>query len=160
LIIVCGLPGSGKTTHATALADQLGAIRMSADDWMDAMGVSLWDADTRGDVEQLQWQLTQELLRDGHTVIIEWGTWARSERDALREGARHVGARVELHYLDVPVDLLWERIQARGLESPPMSKDQLDAYARAIDVPGEDEMAGYDTNTPRGAPSPCPCWRR
>jgi len=119
---------------------------MSADDWMDALGVNLWDAETRADVEQLQWQLTQELLRHGHTVIIEWGTWGRSERDALREGARRVGAAVELHYLDVPVDLLWNRIQTRGLESPPMTRDQLNRYAQAIDIPTSDELAHYDEN--------------
>lgn len=147
LIIVCGLPGSGKTTHATALASQLGGIRMSADDWMAAIGANLWQEGARARVEALQWQLTQEFLRNGHTVVIEWGTWARSERDALRKGARRLGAAVELHYLDVPLDVLWERIHTRGLESPPMTREQLDAYARAIDVPTDDELTLFDDPT-------------
>jgi predicted kinase len=44
-------------------------------------------------------------------VIIEWGTWGKAERDALRLGARDIGVGVELHYLSVPVDTLFERIQ-------------------------------------------------
>jgi len=41
LIIVCGLPGSGKTTHAKQLQAKLGAICFSADEWMDALSLDL-----------------------------------------------------------------------------------------------------------------------
>ena len=96
LIIVCGLPGSGKTTHAEQLAALHGGFRLSADDWMGVLDINLWDGDARDRIERLQWELAQDLLRRGQTVIIEWGTWGRSERDALREGARARGAAVEL----------------------------------------------------------------
>ena len=42
MIIVCGLPGSGKTTRAKALEREHGAVRLSADDWMDDLGLNLW----------------------------------------------------------------------------------------------------------------------
>ena len=60
-------------------------------------------------MEALQWELALELLVLGQTVVIEWGVWARSERDTVRERARELGARVELVYLDVPVDELVRR---------------------------------------------------
>src|SRR4051812_438273 len=41
LIIVCGLPGSGKTTHAKQLEDRLRAIRFAPDEWMEALGIDL-----------------------------------------------------------------------------------------------------------------------
>ena len=147
LIIVCGLPGSGKTTHAARLAAQLNGFRLSADGWMEMLNVNLWDGDFRDRIERLQWDLAQELLRRQQTVIIEWGTWGRSERDALREGAKVLGASVELHYLDEPIDVLWERIRDRGLEDPPMTREQLESYAGTIDVPSEDELALYDPQT-------------
>src|SRR5689334_10379088 len=91
LIIVCGLPGSGKTTHARRLETELSAIRFCADEWMDALAVDLWDEKMREKVERLQWKLAQQFLAQGLTVIIEWGTWARAERDALRVRARAMG---------------------------------------------------------------------
>ena len=104
LIIVCGLPGSGKTTLASTLESKLRAVRFSPDEWMDALALNLWEEEKRAKIEALQWKLAQQLLAQGHTVIIEWGTWARTERDTLRLEARAVGAAVELHYVSAPAE--------------------------------------------------------
>lgn len=88
LIIVCGLPGSGKTTYAKKLEETLGAIRFCPNEWMDALSLSLHDEEKRARIEALQWTQAQKLLALGSTVIVEWGTWGRSERDTLRLGAR------------------------------------------------------------------------
>jgi predicted kinase len=98
LVIVCGLPGSGKTMHAKQLEWNLRAIRFSPDEWMEVLEIGLWDGEVRGRIEKLQWKLAQDFLALGHNVILEWGTWGKSERDALRTGARALGAAVELHF--------------------------------------------------------------
>jgi predicted kinase len=125
LIVVCGLPGSGKTTHAKQLQARLRAIRLCPDEWMDALSLDIWDDGQREKIESLQWQFGQQLLILGFTVIIEWGTWGRSERDALRLRARELGASVELHYLSAPVEVLLDRVQRRGMENPPIKREQL-----------------------------------
>jgi len=90
------------------------------------------------------WQFGQELLARGLTVILEWGTWGRSERDALRTGAKAIGAAVELHYLSAPLDVLFDRVQQRRMEDPPIRRDQLEEWAAILQVPTPEEMALFD----------------
>jgi predicted kinase len=144
LIIVCGLPGSGKTTLAKVLESRLGAVRFSPDEWMDALSLSLWDEERRGKIEALQWKFAQELVALGLTVIIEWGTWGRSERDTLRVGARDLGAAVELHYVSAPADVLFNRIQRRGMEKPPIERDAVSRWFEIFQAPTAEEMALFD----------------
>ncbi len=144
LIIVCGLPGSGKTTFSKMLESRLHGIRFAPDEWMDALSINLWDEEKRGKIEALQWKLGLELLALGLTVIIEWGTWGRSERDALRLGARALGASVELHYLAASEDVLFERIQRRGMENPPIERDALSGWFKNFQAPTPEEMALFD----------------
>ena len=153
LIIVCGLPGSGKTTLAKELEGRLRAIRFSPDEWMDALSLDVYDEERRGKIEALQWKFGQELLALGLTVIIEWGTWGRSERDTLRLGARALGAAVELHYLAAPADVLFDRIQRRRLENPPVERDALSRWSEMFQVPTPEEMALFDKRLIADLPS-------
>ena len=149
VILLCGLPGSGKTTVARQLVAESGAVRFCPDEWMSALGVDLWEEDGfRSRLEQLQWGLAQELLGHGMTVVIEWGVWAREERDAVRERARELGAAVELRHLDPPLDELWRRIEIRNAEpmwrERPMTRFHLDYWASLIQPPTAAELALYD----------------
>jgi predicted kinase len=154
LIIVCGLPGSGKTTLAKRLESSLRAIRFSPDEWMDALSLDIYDEARRGQIESLQWKFAQELLALGLRVIIEWGTWGRSERDALRLGARALGADVELHYLSAPVDVLFDRIQRRGMEYPPIEREAILRWFEIFQAPTPEEMALFDVASAVGVDPP------
>jgi predicted kinase len=154
LIIVCGLPGSGKTTHARQLQTGLRAIRLCPDEWIDALSLDIWDVGKREKIESLQWQLAQQLLDLDLTVIIEWGTWARRERDALRLRARELGGAVELHYLSAPFEILLDRIQRRGMESPAVKREQLLQWASAFQAPTAEELTLFDKALALEAPAP------
>jgi predicted kinase len=144
LIIVCGLPGAGKTTRAIDLAERSGGVRFSPDDWMEALDIDLWDTARRDRIEALQWRLVREILASGGTSIIEWGTWSRAERDALREGARALGAAVELVFLDASPDELYARTTARARETPPITLQQMREFSAAFERPTPDELALFD----------------
>ena len=79
LVVITGLPGSGKTTLAKELATSMSAVRMCPGDWMMASGIDLWDEVVRSRIEQFQLTLALDLLRGGNNVVIEWGVWVREE---------------------------------------------------------------------------------
>jgi hypothetical protein len=48
------------------------------------------------------------------------------------------------HYLDAPLDVLFERIQRRGLEHPPIARDALSRWLEVFQAPTSEEMAIFD----------------
>ena len=144
LVVICGLPGTGKTTYARRLECEMSAVRFCADEWMQAVGVVLNDEQFRDRIEQLQWIIAKRLLRLRQSVVIEWGTWGRSERDRLREEGRSLGAKVELHYLTAPLPVLLDRVQRRGREETPITREDMEQWARWIQAPTTDEMNLFD----------------
>jgi len=96
LILTCGLPGAGKTALASQVAADREAVRLTKDEWLTALGSSPWDGPTREKIERQLWHLAQEILRLGLSVVLDFGLWARSERDEMRSVARDLGVAVEL----------------------------------------------------------------
>lgn len=113
---------------------------------MAALGVNLWDSEFRARVEELQWDMALDVLRAGGTAIVEWGTWGRDERERLRAEAAALGARTELLFLDVPAEVLWTRIEERGMEDPPMKHSdvvEMHEFLRG-QRPDEAERSAFD----------------
>jgi predicted kinase len=148
LLLTCGLPGAGKTALARQLAADRSAVRLTKDEWLTALGSSPWDTATREKVENELWRLAQEILRLGLSVVLDFGLWARVERDELRSAARRLGVGVELHFLDAPADELWRRIEARNAHPPwdshPIRRADLDAWLTVFQAPDADELALFD----------------
>lgn len=148
LMLTCGLPGAGKTTLARRLAADRGAVCLTKDEWLEALGSSPWDEPIREKVEHELWRLAQEILRLGLSVVLDFGLWARIERDEIRAAARGLGVGVELHYLDAATDELWRRIEARNSEPPwdshPIRRSDLDGWVRHFQAPDAVELALFD----------------
>ena len=72
LVLLCGLPASGKSTLARELADAYGAVRLNPDEWESALGVDPFDEGFQVKLEAQFWELTQRLLVLGTSVVLEW----------------------------------------------------------------------------------------
>ena len=152
LILICGLPGSGKTTLAKNLAEEVPALRLCPDEWKHDLGIDYYDEQGRVRLEKRLWQLGQELLGLGQSVIMENGFWAREERDELRVAARALGVPVELHYLEAPVEELWKRLERRNEDAQPgevpIELEDLQRWALQFEAPDAGELALFDEPAP------------
>jgi predicted kinase len=146
--LVCGLPASGKTTLARALAPKMSAIRLNKDEWVVGLGHDVWDDEFRVLIEAQLWTLTQQLLVAGQSVILDWGHWARVERDEKRLGARALGVAVELRYLPVPLEELIGRAKRRTATgewtAAPMTRAHFEEWSTIFQPPDEDELRLFD----------------
>jgi len=153
LVLVCGLPGSGKTTFAKQMEAERNAIRMCPDDWIEAVLLDPRDEAEkrrlRDAVENLQWELAKTYLAKGLTVILENGFWSQEERNQYAMEAIELGARIELYSMDSS-DLheLWRRIEQRNLTLTSdiwkMRREDHEAHWVGYEPPTEDEIAFYD----------------
>ncbi|MGH6956788.1 MAG: AAA family ATPase [Caulobacteraceae bacterium] len=153
LYLTCGLPGSGKTTLAKRLEREVPALRLTADEWLHELypGISTEEAETgpcRRRVEPLQWATALRALELGCSVVLDWGVWAREERDFYRSRACEAGARVVLCLLDPPVDELWDRLSRRNGDRPfgafEITKAALLRWSELFQRPTTEELALYD----------------
>ncbi len=153
LFLICGLPGAGKTTLAKQLEASRSALRLCPDEWIARILEN--PADTveldrlRDPVESLQWDVARKALSLGINVILENGFWARQERAIFQSRARTLGASVELHFLNVPKDELWSRLNKRNSDRPEgtfiVTKEQLDSWwASSSRPPTAEELTTYD----------------
>ena len=148
LILMCGLPGSGKTTNALRLEEEIPALRLCPDDWLADLEIDMWDGGLRDRLEKRFWMLAQDLLRHGMSVILESGFWLRADRDEKRLGGQALGASAEMIVLDVPFEELVSRLAIRNSDISRgfvvISRDQLGDMVPFFDLPGADELALFD----------------
>lgn len=123
-------------------------MRLTKDEWQWAFGSAPWDRTTGERIERELWRLAQEILGLGLSVVLDFGLWARAERDEMRSAARSIGVGVELHYVEVPADELWQRIEARNSTPPwdaqPIARTDLDQWMAIFQEPDASELALFD----------------
>lgn len=111
---------------------------------MRARGLSIVDYEARFALQPDIEALINPLLRAGRSVIAEFGSWSREERDRIRSCARGTDARTELHWLDAPVEVCVERVLKRGGEGAEVLADMLRTAGAGYEQPTWDEVETYD----------------
>ena len=108
----------------------------------------MWDDGFRVRIERQLWALTRELLAHGQSVILEWGHWARVERDEKRLGARALRVGIELHFLDAPLDELIGRSDRRTASgewtASPITRLHFEEWATIFQPRDEEEFLLFD----------------
>ncbi|NIK58158.1 AAA family ATPase [Kribbella shirazensis] len=149
MVLVVGLPGAGKTSWARRLEEERRAVRLTPDEWMDAL-FDASEVDGRRWVleSELLWGIAARMLELGVDVILDYGCWSEEERELFRTRAQQLGASAEIVVLDLPFDVLWERLERRNGDLPAgtfsISREELVEWSGRFEVPTEDEIARWD----------------
>jgi predicted kinase len=145
--LMCGLPGSGKTRLARELESELAAVRFDVDEWM----ISLHGRDIPreelharlGPLKDLMWKVGRRIVVLGGNVVLDFGFWKRSERLEFGERVRQAGGEPVIYLLDVPTELLLERLERRNAELPPgtyeVTPEMLRMFAGWFEAPTKEE---------------------
>lgn len=148
LHLMVGLPCSGKTTLAKKLENENSALRLTADEWhvcLFGQDAEAPEHDERhGLIEAMLWKLASRALVLGIDVILDFGFWAREEREDYRLRAKQLGAGSEVHFLDVPDDELMRRLATRNSQDSQVSfhisKDAMKPWIAFFQRPTPDEL--------------------
>jgi predicted kinase len=149
MVLIVGLPGAGKTSWARRLEEERKAIRLTPDEWMDAL-FDASEVDGRRWVleSQMLWGVAARALELGVDVILDYGCWSAEERDLFRTRAQQLGASAEIVVLDLPLDVLWERLRQRNENLPGatfrVSREELEEWNATFEVPTADEVRRWD----------------
>ena len=148
LHLMVGLPCSGKTSLARKLEHERSALRLTPDEWqlrLCGQDAEEPEHDARHAlIEALLWEVASRALVLGTNVILDFGFWAREEREDYRSRAKQLGARSEVHFLDVPADELLRRLVRRNAQLSPMtfhiSEEMMKLWIAFFQKPTPDEL--------------------
>ncbi|GAA3464246.1 putative kinase [Saccharothrix longispora] len=148
LFLTVGLPATGKTTAARRLEVEHNALRLTKDEWVKALYGPENPSSASDVIEGLLIGIGLRALELGDNVVIDYGLWSRDERSALRQAAADRGARVAMHYFEVPPAEQRRRLDRRQADEPgttwPMRDEELADWARIIEVPTRGELDGSE----------------
>lgn len=157
--LICGSTGAGKTTYALDLAERLGAVRFSIDEWMTAL---FWmdspqPIDPAWSMERVErcysqmWTMAVQVASRGVPCLLDFGFTLRSSRAKFAGLARSAGFSPQLHFVDVPLEERWRRVQKRNASKGStaqlnfeVTREMFDFVETLWEPPTDEEMAACD----------------
>ncbi|MBI2867998.1 MAG: ATP-binding protein [Chloroflexi bacterium] len=133
LIMVSGLPGTGKSTFARGLAQRLPLAVLES----DRLRQALWRLPTHSPEESqrlfaLIHLLAEELLRQGYGVLLDATNLQEKNREHLYRIADQAGAKLVIVWTEAPPDVVRERLRHRvtGRSADDRSTADWEVYQR------------------------------
>lgn len=136
VILISGLPGTGKSYFSRLLSERLPAVILESDALRKALVARpsyAWLESRR--LFMACQQLVEDLLTQGIAVIYDATNLLESHREETYQIARRTGAKLVIVWLEAPPELVWERMEGRlrGLDPHDKSEADWEIYRRMAD---------------------------
>ena len=120
--LVCGATGAGKSTYALELCSDIGGVHLSIDEWMVTL---FWDDSPQpvefewtmervNRCEAQMWAVAQQVTQYNIPAVLDLGFTTRDHRMKFVRLATESRLSVQLHFLDLPREERWQRVQTRN----------------------------------------------
>ena len=156
--LVCGSTGAGKTTYALRLSDRLKGIRFSVDEWM----ATLFWMDTpqplspAWSMERVErclmqiWAVALQIAARNTPCVLDLGFSQAQSRMKFADLAEAAGLSVQLHFIDVPAEERWRRVETRNARKGEtyqlgfdITREMFDFVEGLWEPPTDAEMLAY-----------------
>ena len=125
--MITGLPGTGKTTFARALAEKLEVRHLNTDMIRDAMGKrGQYDEATKADIYRELFKQAEAELQARRSVIVDGTFYQRS----LRADFEEMGKRLEAPVFWIEIKAAEEVIEERVREKRAYSEADFEVYLK------------------------------
>jgi predicted kinase len=154
--LICGSTGAGKTTYAQEFTERIGAVRFSIDEWMTRL---FWmdspqPLEPSWSMERVErclaqiWSTASRVAERGVPCVLDVGLSQSSTRARFVKLAATSGLSVQLHFIDVPAEDRWRRVQARNARAGDSSqltfavtREMFDFVETLWEPPTDEELA-------------------
>ncbi len=143
LVALCGLPGTGKSHFAAALARRVPCLTLGSDRIRKILTPQpRYTGEEHARVFTAAHALLEQLLRQGYRVIFDATNLSERARQPLHDIAARVGVRLILVQFYAPPNLVRQRLarRARGQAFDSYSDADWRIYCRLY--PGQEPVAG------------------
>ncbi len=154
--LVAGSTGAGKTTYARALAQRVGGVVFSIDEWMNTLfwpdcpekNDFPWALERVARCEAQAAAVAAQLAHAGVPAIVDMGLTTRVQRTKWVQWAVAAEVPVILDLLDLPAELRWTRVERRnaseaGTFAFVVSRAMFNAVESLWELPEQRELALY-----------------
>ncbi len=137
LLVLCGLPASGKTTLGRAVVGALAAEHtidiVSTDSWRDDEYYSHFTPENEHRVRRMAYEKAAQLLLQGQSVIHDDTNYYVSMRHELMRLAMAEGCLFGVVYVNTPLDVVlrWNKKRDRAIP-----RQVILQIVRKMDIPG------------------------
>lgn len=151
IYLLCGLGGSGKSTYAQQLVQDIGLRKFSLDEEVyrrHGRGiVELPEAEYLAVYRDVKVELDAALaalIRSQHPAVLDYGFWRRKSRDEYKQLIESHGGQWRLVYLKASPDVLRRRLAERNKRTDanafPVTEAMLNQFIARFEEPhGEGE---------------------